>query len=76
MENNMSLFRKVDGVFVPLSADDEAIARADANNLFANDSGYEILLSADEATAIRARWAANPPAVVQQSQGNGDGQVA
>lgn len=55
----MTLYHKVDGEYVELDAAVEAAARADANNLFANDSGYEILLSADEAAAMRAQRAAS-----------------
>ncbi|MBI1202531.1 MAG: hypothetical protein GC182_08475 [Rhodopseudomonas sp.] len=54
----MTLYRKTTDGFELLSDADEAAARADVNSLFANDSGYEILLSVDEATAVRAQWAA------------------
>jgi hypothetical protein len=54
----MSLYQKVNGEFVQMSEADEATARANTNNLFSNDSGFEIILSADEAEEIRAGWAA------------------
>lgn len=47
-------------LFLPMSAEAEAAARADTNSMFANDSGFEILLPTAEADAIKAQWAAEP----------------
>jgi len=53
------LFQKIDNTFVEMTPEAEATARADPNSLFGNDSGFEILLPAQDALAIRAQWGAN-----------------
>lgn len=53
-----ALYQKINGAFVLMSPSAEATARADANSLFGNDSGFEVLLSSSEASTIRSGWAA------------------
>jgi hypothetical protein len=59
----MTLYVKnKDGTFSPMDPATEAAAVADPNSLFGVDSGFEVLLPAQDATAIKAEWAANAQA--------------
>ena len=63
----MSLYTKADGVFTPMSDEQEAAIRAavvpdgSGGPLLYNDSGYDLVHTDEEAAAIRAAWAANAP---------------
>jgi hypothetical protein len=60
----MTLYQKAtdeDGavLFVAYSAEAEADLRADAKNVFYNDSGHDLLMSAQDAASLKSEWAAN-----------------
>jgi hypothetical protein len=57
----MTLYRKIEGKFVLLSAEEEATARADPNSIFGVDSGFGLVLEADDAADLRAAAAAYQP---------------